>query len=473
VGVLCAVQFVDVLGGTVVITALPVMLADLQAPASTAGPLVTGYAVFFGSLLMLAARLGDRYGHRRMLQLGLALFAVASLVAATAPSAALLIAARCAQGVAAAASVPAALRLLTAAAPEDKARQRGLAAWSATGAAAGACGLLLGGVMTDLAGWRSLFWLNLPLAAVLALGVRLTAPTTQVERTGRLDALGAALLTGAVAAVVLGASLLESAERRAAGLLLVLLGMALLPVLRRVERRAPAPLLPAAALRSPKLRTGVAASFVNTAATSSAVTLATLHLQDARDLSPTAAGLMLLPFSLCVVVGAACAPRLLRATSPARAAGLGLALIALGDLTLLASSLSDWVLPGAVGVAGAGIGVASVAATTAGTDVASHLQGTAAGALNTAAQLGTALGVAGVLLLVTSTADSALPLTGTRLGWAAAAALAAVTALGLLASRPRPSVPPDGDGQATPRGAEAQAEASSPTNARPSRSERR
>lgn len=451
VAVLCGVQFVDVLGGTVVITALPAMLADLEASDAAAGPLVTGYAIFFGSLLMLAARIGDRYGHRRVLQFGVALFAVASLVAATAPSAAVLIAARCAQGMAAAASVPAALRLLSAAAPDEAARRRALAAWSATGAAAGACGLLLGGVLTDLAGWRSLFWLNLPLAAVLAASVRRAVPTTEVEPTGALDALGAALLIGAVAAVVLGASLLESPQRRGAGLLLVLLGTVLLPVLRRVERRAPDPLLPAAALRSPTLRTGVAASFVNTAATTSAVTLATLHLQDQRDASPTTAGLMLLPFSLMVVVGASCAPRLLRATSPARAAGVGLAVIALGDLALLAESRAAWVLPAAVGIAGAGIGIASVAATTAGTDVARRLQGTAAGALNTAAQLGTALGVAGVLLLATSTADSDLPLTGTPLGWAAAAALAAVSALALLTSRPGPAADGDDDGDGTTR----------------------
>jgi MFS family permease len=113
---LCSVQFVDVLGVTVVVTALPRMLADLHAPAS-AGSLVSGgYAMFFGALLMLGARLGDRFGHRRTIAASLAVLAAGAL-GAVAGSAVLLTAARCLQGAAAAASVPSALRLLTTLTP--------------------------------------------------------------------------------------------------------------------------------------------------------------------------------------------------------------------------------------------------------------------------------------------------------------------------------------------------------------------
>ena len=117
VAVLCLVQFVDVLGVTVVITALPVMLADLGADQSAATLVVTGYAMFFGGLLMLGARLGDRYGHRRIMLAGLALFGAASLLGALAGAVVVLAAARCLQGAAAAASVPSALRLLSVVAP--------------------------------------------------------------------------------------------------------------------------------------------------------------------------------------------------------------------------------------------------------------------------------------------------------------------------------------------------------------------
>lgn len=440
VAVLCAVQFVDVLGVTVVITAMPSMLTDLGAPPSAAAPVLTGYAVFFGALLMLGARLGDRHGHRRVLQIGVVLFGAASVLAATAPSVGVLVAARCVQGAAAAASVPSALRLLTAAATHEEARRRGLAAWSATGAAAGASGFLIGGVLTDLAGWRALFWINAPLAVLLLLAVRRTAPRTPPMRTGSLDAAGATLLTGAVAAVVFGASLLESPGHRTAGVLLLILGIALLVALAGAERRASDPLLPPAAARHPALRTGVAAAFVNTATTSSVI-LASVYLQDTQGLSPTATGATLLPFSLSVVLGAACAAPVLRRTSPRTTAGLGLAVIAAGNAAMLASPMTTWVLPAAVGVAGLGIGLSSVAATTLGTNVPNALQGTAAGALNTAAQLGTALGVAAILLISTATDGAPLPLTGTTLGWLTAS-LGAAAAAALLLHRSQHTLHP-------------------------------
>jgi MFS family permease len=111
------VQFIDVLGVTVVVTALPRMLASLHASPS-AGSLVSGgYAMFFGGLLMLGARLGDRFGHRRAITAGLAVSALGALLGAVAGSVVLLTAARCLQGAGAAASVPSALRLLTVLAP--------------------------------------------------------------------------------------------------------------------------------------------------------------------------------------------------------------------------------------------------------------------------------------------------------------------------------------------------------------------
>ena len=110
---LCLVQFMDVLGVTVVVTSLPAMLASLHAPDSYGSLIATGYAMFFGGLLMLGARLGDRYGHRRTILVSLAVFAAGAAVAGAAPSVLALAAGRCLQGAAAAASVPSALRLLT------------------------------------------------------------------------------------------------------------------------------------------------------------------------------------------------------------------------------------------------------------------------------------------------------------------------------------------------------------------------
>ena len=155
---LCLVQFVDVLGVTVVVTSLPAMLASLHAPPSYAGLIATGYAMCFGGLLMLGARLGDRFGHRRTILGSLLVFAGGAVLAATASSALVLMAGRCLQGAAAAGSVPSALRLLTTVTPDGPVRQRAIAVWSAAGAAAGASGFVVGGIVTDLASWRAVFW---------------------------------------------------------------------------------------------------------------------------------------------------------------------------------------------------------------------------------------------------------------------------------------------------------------------------
>jgi MFS family permease len=118
VAALCLVQFVDVLGVTVVVTALPDMLASLHAPESYASLIATGYAMFFGGLLMLGARLGDRFGHRRTILVSLLVFAAGAVVGATASTVVALVAGRCLQGAAAAGSVPSALRLLTRSPPQ-------------------------------------------------------------------------------------------------------------------------------------------------------------------------------------------------------------------------------------------------------------------------------------------------------------------------------------------------------------------
>ncbi len=432
VAALCGVQFVDVLGVTVVVTALPAVLDGLDAPSSAGTLVVTGYAMSFGGLLMLGARLGDRLGHRRVLLAALVGFGAASVLAAVAPSAAVLVVARCAQGAAAAASVPTALRLLTAAAPSGEARRRALAAWSATGAVAGVSGFLLGGVLTDLAGWRAVFWVNLPLAVLLWVLVRTGVQPLPRDRGTGLDAGGAVLLTAGVMAVVLGGALVEQPDTRLVGVLALPVGVVLLAALVAVERRVASPLLPGDALRHRRLRLGLGTSVLNTATTSSAMTLATLYLQDDRGLGATAAGLWLLPSSLGAVAGAALAAPVLRRCAARTAAAVGLGAIAVGYGVLPAVSAVGWVLPLGVGVAGLGLGLASVAANTLGTDVPQELQGTASGALNTAAQLGTALGVAAFLLLAASTVSVRLPLQGTSLAWVCVAGLAAVSCLALL-----------------------------------------
>jgi MFS family permease len=420
--VLCLIQFVDVLGVTELITALPRILASLSAPQSSASLLLTAYAMCFGGLLMLGARLGDRFGHRRALLAGIAGFAAGSLLCATAAWDLPLIAGRCLQGACAAISVPAALRLLAAATPDRADRRRALSAWSATGAAAGAVGYLLGGGLTQLAGWRAMFWINLPLSLLMGAGIlRLTAGQ-RGARAQSIDLPGALLLTLAVMGLVLAGSRLAQPGFLISGLMILAGAGVVAAALLWVERRAANPIVPVQALRRPGVRTGATAAFLNTATTSPAIALATLELQRAQRLDPAAAGLRLMPFSLCVIVGATLAGRALRRLSGGVVIALGLSCIGAGDGLLAA--LDHTPVSTGVAIVGIGIGLSSVAATGLGTSVGARMQAAAAGTINTAAQLGTALGLAGVLLAVATAAGSGLPLQGPRLGWAVAAGLA-------------------------------------------------
>jgi predicted MFS family arabinose efflux permease len=197
-----------------------------------------------------------------------------------------------------------------------------------------------------------------------------------------------------------------------------------------IERRAAHPLLPAAALKQPTLRRGAVGAFLNTATTSSAMTLATLYLQHARHRSPLAAAAALVPFSLAVVVGSTVAAPALRRLPAQRVVAVGLAVIALAVGTLAGTAASAAALPACVAGAGFGLGLSAVASTTLGTDVAVALRSTASGIINTTAQLGTAIGTA-VLLLVAaaSTGTTGHGVTGPVVGWASAAVIALAGAL--------------------------------------------
>jgi predicted MFS family arabinose efflux permease len=428
--VLCLVQFVDVLGVTSAVVAIPAMLEGVRAPASWAGPLATAYAMFFGGLLVLGARLGQRYGHRRVLLGGLAVFAAAGLVGALATGAPQLVVARAVQGASSALTVPAALSLLLASAPGADLRRRALAAWSAAGAAAGASGFVVGGAVTDLLGWPAVFWVTAPVALVLAVGVLSTVRLPRQAEAGLpLDLPGAGLLTAAVAACVAGAAFLEEPASRAAGAALLVLGAALGTAFARWLRRARSPVVPPAALRERHLVVGAVGSFVNTAATSSPGVLLTLHLQQAGGLSAAGAGAVLVALSLAVVPGSAVAPVLVRRTSLTTAIATGLVLLAVGNV-MAAASLEH--LPATVAalvVLGLGLGLSSVGCNDLGTDVPQSLVAAATGVLNTAAQLGTALGVAATVLVASAGRVGGVPALPVALLLPAAAAVAVAVLL--------------------------------------------
>jgi MFS family permease len=400
--VLCLVQFVDVLGVTSAITAIPAMLEGVAADHSIAGPLATAYAMFFGGLLVLGARLGRKYGHRKILFAGLAGFVIASALGSVATEGWHLVAARAMQGAASAVSVPAALSLLLSVANEKGIRAPALALWSAAGAGAGAAGFFVGGGLTDLLGWPAVFWMNIPIGILLWAGVRWWVDASkQQEPQVSLDVPGATVLIGSVMAVVVGAAFLENGAYRVLGAAVVTLGVGGAVLLARWMKRAADPIIPPSALRQPKLFLGTLGSFINTATTSSTSVLLTLSLQQQEALTPFQTGLVLLPLSIAVIAGSSVAAPVIKRFSRRTAITAGLALIAAGNLTaaLTLTSVAGIVAAGAL--TGFGLGLSSVGCNDLGTDVPEPHVSTATGLLNTGAQMGTALGVA-VLVLVAS-----------------------------------------------------------------------
>jgi len=215
---------------------------------------------------------------------------------------------------------------------------------------------------------------------------------------------------------VIATTLLPEPGRAALGVALLAGAVVLAGAFVTIDRRSAIPLLPRTLLRARPLRQGALGALLNTFTTSSAVTLTTLYLQHTLGRSALSAAAMLLPFSLAVIGGAALSARAQR--QPQHVIAAGLIAIAVSDATLIAAAPSAWALPMTVAAGGAGIGLSSVAATGLGTSVAIGDRGTASGIINTAAQLGTAFGVA-VLLLVTAV-STGVPEQGTTvpsIGW--------------------------------------------------------
>ena len=411
---LCVAQFVDVLGVTIVIVALPAIGRDLGLAVQDLQWVASIYALCFGGFLLLAGRAADLYGRRRLFAIGLALFTVASLACGLAGSPAMLVGARALQGLGAAVAVPAALSLLTTTFPDGPERSRALGVWTAAAAGGGITGFFLGGVLTGTLGWHWVFWVNVPVGALgLALTPLLLAETHHQAAARHLDVVGAVTGTVGLGLLVYGFTHAEQAGFATTGTLVTLsLAAALLAGFWLVEGRVADPIVPHRMFRSRELVGANLAAFTLTAVTSPAGVLGTLYLQQALGYPPTATGLALLPFSLAAIVGSFTGAWL---TAKLRArATMAWGLVTVTGAMLLLSRIPTqrqgglpWLVTGLV-IAGSGLTCASVASTAAGTAAAAgDVQGLASGLLNTAAQIGTALGIA-ALVTVAAARTSAL-----------------------------------------------------------------
>src|SRR4051812_25306618 len=206
----CAAQFLVGADGLAVAIALPSLQRDLGVSPIDGQWVLTAYGLAFGGSLLLGGRLGDLYGRRLLLVAGMGLFAAGSLVAGIAPGLGLLVAGRALQGLGSAAAIPAALALIGSLFPPGERRTRALGALAAMASVGGMTGLLLGGVVTHALGWRWVFLLMAPLAAVSALAAVRVLPEVRAQRRAAPpDVAGALLVTVGAVALLLGLTRVE------------------------------------------------------------------------------------------------------------------------------------------------------------------------------------------------------------------------------------------------------------------------
>ena len=350
-----------VLDQTILATALPTIALDLGRVTDVAW-LVTAYVVAAAASTPLWGKLGDRHGRKRLLEISVGLFLAASALCGAAPGIAALIVARAAQGVAAGGLMTLAMAAVgDLVSPRERARYQGYIA--ATFAAATVAGPLLGGVIVQHAGWRWVFYVNLPIGLAALAGLRLRMPAPRAEAARHpLDVLGAALLAAATAGFIL---ICVWGGRRypwGAPEVLALAGLtgALVLALVLRERRAADPIVPFELLRTGTMAIACSVLFLTTAALFAVNVFVPLYLQTTTGATPTEAGLLLVPMMLGITVSTNLAGRGIARTGRYKrypVAGAAMMTLALIELAAVAGSPSRLTIGIGLAIFGLGFGM--------------------------------------------------------------------------------------------------------------------
>jgi EmrB/QacA subfamily drug resistance transporter len=396
-GLTSTAYFMVVLDSSVVLTALPRMQHDLHAGLASLQWTVNAYGIAFAAGIITAAALGDRFGRRRIFNIGLALFTFASAVCAIAPNAAELIAARTVQGLGAAVVMPLSLTILTAAFPPQR---RGLIVGIYGGLAglAVAAGPLVGGAVTEGLDWHWIFWLNVPIGLIAtAFGNRLLPESHGAPE--RLDLIGVTLVTAGVVAIVWALVRANDAGWSSPEILGTLLaGSALLLAFLAWENRAAQPLVPLRLFRNRTFAIGNATAFFMSGAIFAGAFLIIQEFQFARGYSPVSTGVRLLPFfatpMLVSPIAGAVSDRIGR--RPVMVTGLTLQTLGFAWVAARGSLATSWIeLMLALLIAGIGISMALPTVPTAVlSTVAPAEMGKASGINYMAQRLGTVFAIA-------------------------------------------------------------------------------
>jgi EmrB/QacA subfamily drug resistance transporter len=406
-------QFMVVLDVTIINVALPQMRADLHMSSAGQQWVVNAYALTFAGFLMLGGRAADLFGRRRVFLAGLVTFTLFSLLGGLAQNGGELIAARAAQGIGGAILAPASLSLLTATFTEHHERRRALGVWSATAASGAAGGLFIGGLLTDVLGWRWVLFVNVPIGIALVIGSVLSLSESRVDQGNQhLDVAGALTVTVGMALVVY---VIVSTDTYAWGsartVATLSAGVAVLILFVVIEAWfASNPIVPLGTFCRRSLTLANVQSTTVGAVVFGCYYFVSLYLQDVKGFSPLRTGLDFLAMGLMTFAGALVASRLVTRLGIRRQLVVA-PLVTTGAAFWLSRISADSTYFGSLFVplllVGASIGVTFVPLTMAATmGVPPKEAGLASGLLNTSRQLGGALGLAVLATIAASATKS-------------------------------------------------------------------
>jgi MFS transporter, DHA2 family, methylenomycin A resistance protein len=387
--VMCAGLFLVQLDVSIVNVALPSIRAELEPTAAGLQWVVDGYAIALASLMLAGGTIGDLYGHRRVVLAGLALFGLASLAAGAAPTNAVLVAARVAQGIGAALLLPGTLAVITRTFDEPRERARAIGVWAAVAGLSLPAGPVLGGVLVAGPGWRWVFLVNLPVVVAAGILTARLVRDTADPRGRRIDVPGIALGTVALAATTF--ALIDTVP--AAAVVAALAAVAFM----LVERRSPSPMLPLGLFRRARFTVANGVAGVMNLGSLGCIFVLTLLLQVVQGRGPLEAGLAMVPLFAPVAALAPVSGRLTGRFGPRgpMLAGLLVAAAGLGLLARVEASTPYVEMLPAFVLWGAGLGLLTSAVVAAAVGaVESERAGLASAVNNTARQAGGAIGIA-------------------------------------------------------------------------------
>ncbi|HEX6659087.1 MAG TPA: MFS transporter, partial [Ilumatobacter sp.] len=410
----CAAQFIVILDLAIVNVALPSIQADLHATSSSLQWVVIAYGLTLGGGLLLGGRIADLFGRRNTLAAGLLVFTVASLGAGVAGSLGVLVAARAVQGIGGALALPAALSILTATFPEGPTRTKALGVFGAVGGSAGSLGVIAGGALTSGPGWEWVFLINVPVGLVFAALVVTVIPGSDRPPRRALDVGGAATVTAGLMAIVYGINKSAAHGWTSAAVVVPLVaGAALLTAFAAIESRVRFPLMPLSVFRHRTLTAAIGVSLLLWGSFFAVIFQGTLFMQQTLGYSAIRTGLAWLAATVSsLVVAGGIAPRVIGAIGPARTLVIGQVVMALGLLGLTTVSVDGgyWsqLFPAYLAF-GIGMGLSMVSLQVAAfSGIDTSVSGLAGGLIETAREVGGAIGVAVVATLAIARADDVL-----------------------------------------------------------------